>query len=295
MWYNGRMNNDKKRIITALALLGSCFLVSLGLAIAKTYVGLRSNSLVIMLDGINSFFDVATGVVTLVAFGLLLAPRTERRPYGFGRGEYLAGFVVAAVTMVMGVVFLMRSLTRLAMPEPVYYRTSSMIIISVALAVKIGMTVAYFVVNRKVRSHALRSLSVDSVLDVGMTAASVACFTAAQATGYAIDAWLGIAVAIVVMALGAKLVYDNAKLLLGAGDVTAEKVRTQEVLSHARGIDKVLRITLADYGYRLKVGHAEVVFDPALSAQDIMALAKDVETALTADGVYLYVVPRDAN
>ena len=72
------MESTKQRIRIAVLLVAGCIALSLGLAIAKMYVGLRSNSLVIMLDSVNSFFDVATGVVTLVAFCVLFHPRTDR-------------------------------------------------------------------------------------------------------------------------------------------------------------------------------------------------------------------------
>ena len=77
-----------------------------------------------------------------------------------------------------------------------------MVIISVALAVKIGMTVAYAMVNRRVRSYALKALLLDSVLDVGATAASVLSFTLSLSTSYAVDAWMGIAVSVAVAVVG---------------------------------------------------------------------------------------------
>jgi cation diffusion facilitator family transporter len=289
------MGSDKKRIINAVVLTASCVLLSLGLAIAKMYVGLRSNSLCIMLDGMNSFFDIATGVVTVVAFCVLFHPRTERHPYGFGRGEYLAGFVVAAVTVVMGVVFLLRSLNRLAMPEPVYYRTSSMVIISVALAVKIGMTVAYALFNRRIGSASLRALLLDSVLDVGMTVVSVLSFTISQSVTYAVDAWLGIAVSIVVMVLGIKMVVDNARLLLGGGDVTTETETVRDLLTHTEGILAVRAVTLSDYGYRTKVGFAQVDFAPEATVREIERIAVAVYDALCEKGVELYLVPHSSD
>ena len=290
-WYNTIMDKDKQRTVSAIVLVASCLLASLGLAIAKMYVGLRSNSLVVTLDGMNSFFDVATGVVTVVAFCVLFVPRSERHPHGFGRGEYLAGFVVACVTVVMGVVFLFRSVGRLAMAEPVYYRLSSMIIILVALVVKVGMTVAYGVVNRRVRSYALRALLLDSVLDVGVTAVSVASFTISQAASYAADAWFGIALSVVVMALGVKMVVDNTRLLLGAGDVSAERDAVRRVLAATVGIDAVRAVVLSDFGYRCKAGYAEVVFSPALSVEEAAEVAAEVRASLAEEGVDVRLVP----
>lgn len=284
------MNSSKRRIRTAVLLVACCIAISLGLAIAKMYVGLRSNSLVIMLDGVNSFFDVATGVVTLVAFCLLFHPRTDRHPYGFGRGEYLAGFVVSAVTVVMGVVFFLRSVNRLAMAEPVYYRLSSMIIISVALVVKIGMTLAYGLTNRRIHSHALRALLWDGVLDVGMTTVSVLSFTLSQSVSYAFDAWFGLAVSLGVVAVGIRLVVDNTRLLLG-GDVRRETALVRDTLSSIEGVLKVGRVVLSDYGYHAKAGYAEVTFASGLSLEDVCAIDRLARERLRSVGVDVRLVP----
>ena len=285
------MENVRQRTRIAVLLVAGCIALSLGLAIAKTYVGLRSNSLVIMLDGVNSFFDVATGVVALVAFCVLLHPRTERHPYGFGRGEYLAGFVVSAVTVVMGGAFFIRSVNRLAMAEPVYYRLSGMIIILVAWVVKLGMTLGYALTNRRVRSYALRALFWDGVLDVGMTTVSVLSFTLSQSVSYAVDAWFGLAVSVVVIGAGLKLVVDNTRLLLGGGDVRRETSLVRDVLSHTEGVEGVGQVFLSDYGYRAKAGYAEVTFSSGLTALEAASIDSAVRARLMEEGVDLRLVP----
>ena len=109
----------RERVKKALILLAVGVVVNITLAFVKLYVGLSSNSLTIMLDAINSFFDIITCAVTVVAFGILMRPRSEYVPHGYGRSEYLASFVVAAVSAVVGGLFFIRSLNRMAMPEPV--------------------------------------------------------------------------------------------------------------------------------------------------------------------------------
>lgn len=286
------MNTAKKRSITAIVLVACCALTSLGLAIAKLYVGLRSNSLVIMLDGMNSFFDVATTLVTVVAFCMLLAPRSPRRPFGMGRSEYLAGFVVAMVTVIMGVVFFFRSFTRLAMPEPVYYRLSSLIIMLVALAVKIGMAVAYGLVNRRVCSSALRALLLDSLLDVGVTLTAVISFVVSQRVSYAVDAWLGVATSVAVVAVGAKMVVDNVRLLLGGGQVEEDRQRVRAALNAETGVERVCDVVLADYGYRNKVGYAEVVLTEGVGIEELSAITEAVNATLAVEGITVHLVPR---
>ena len=72
----------KSRIKKSIWLISVAIVINIALATIKTYVGLSSNSLCIMLDGTISFFDVITCLVTLVVFIFMLVPRNENAPYG---------------------------------------------------------------------------------------------------------------------------------------------------------------------------------------------------------------------
>ena len=148
----------KERVKKSIIMIAVGIVVNVALAAIKMYVGLASNSLCIMLDAMNSFLDTLTCIVTLIVFIVLLAPKSESAPYGYGRGEYLAGFIVAVVSVVMGGLFFMRSINRMAMPEPVYYGWQSIVLISVCLPIKLGMGLAYYFANKKIKSQAIRAL-----------------------------------------------------------------------------------------------------------------------------------------
>ena len=77
----------KQRVKKSLILIGIGIVVNVALALIKTYVGLSSNSLCIMLDAVNSFMDILTAIVSAIAFCTLLIPRSEKAPYGYGRTE----------------------------------------------------------------------------------------------------------------------------------------------------------------------------------------------------------------
>ena len=262
------MNNMKQRIRTCIGVLAAGAALSLGLGIAKLYVGLKSNSVCIMIDSTNSFFDTVTTLTALVAFALLLRPRSAKYPFGWGRGEYLSGEIVAIVTVVMGVVFFLQSLNRLAMPEPVWFGWQSMVIVIVALVVKVGMAVGYLLFNRKVHSTVLKAIMLDCFLDVGITTVSVVSVTVSPQVGYALDAWLGIAVSIVVAVFGFKAVWDNLRPLLGYGDLSAEKEAVRQVVGEQ---GEIVHEEWHDYGYRAKVGTVTVQVEQDKDMTDVIA------------------------
>ena len=158
---------SNKNVKNSIILIAVIISLNVGLAFAKLYVGLASNSLCVMLDSINSFLDVATCVITIIALALIVKAK------GYGRSEYLAGFVVSAVAVILGGLFLIRSVNRIAMPEPVWVGATSIAIMSVAVVIKLGVGLACFFLNKKFNSVAVKAIMLDSFLDVGVSTTSL--------------------------------------------------------------------------------------------------------------------------
>jgi len=246
----------KQRVKKSLILISIGIVVNVALALIKTYVGLASNSLCIMLDAVNSFMDILTAIVSAVAFCTLLIPRSEKAPYGYGRTEYLAGFIVAATSVVVGGLFLIRSLNRMAMPEPVWFGVESCVLISVTVPVKAGLGVAYYYADKKMNSATFRALALDSFLDVGVTVTSIVSFAVSARVDYAADAIVGIVVSVVIIVFAIKAVAENVKsVVLGDGATEEKNVISDEC--EKAGVT-VLKMNLHDYGYGSKTGNVIV-------------------------------------
>ena len=254
----------KKALI--LVIIG--IVMNLALALGKLFVGLSANSLCILLDSTNGFFDTLTGVVAAVAFGLVALAPTERFPYGFGRSEYLAGFVVAVAAAVMGVSFLMESLNRLAMPEPVWYGLQSTVLLSVSIVVKFDFSLAVALCNRKICSKALRAIALDGFLDVGITAATLTSFTLSARLSYAIDSFFGIAISIVVLVFSVKMIVDTVRTLIGTSETKEEKDALAALCKEEPVVEELKDVRLHDYGYRAKFGVAYVTFSAGSTEEE---------------------------
>ncbi len=272
----------KPRVKKSIILIVIGIVVNVALATIKMYVGLASNSLCIMLDAMNSFLDTLTCIVTLVVFIVLLVPRSEKVPYGFGRGEYLAGFIVAVVSCVMGGLFFMRSLNRMAMPEPVYYGWQSMVLISVCLPIKLGIGLAYYFANRKICSKALKALMLDSFLDLGITATSIVAFAVTTRVDYAADAIVGIVMSVIIVAVGIKMVAENVRAIVVGDDAKDEITAITDVCKQN---DVTLKkTTIHDYGYGAKVGNAYITTTHDV---DTNKMQEDVRAATNAEIMFV--------
>ena len=278
----------KKALI--LVIIG--IVMNLALALGKLFVGLSANSLCILLDSTNGFFDTLTGVVAAVAFGLVALAPTERFPYGFGRSEYLAGFVVAVAAAVMGVSFLMESLNRLAMPEPVWYGLQSTVLLSVSIVVKFDFSLAVALCNRKICSKALRAIALDGFLDVGITAATLTSFTLSARLSYAIDSFFGIAISIVVLVFSVKMIVDTVRTLIGTSETKEEKDALASLCKDEPVVEELNDVRLHDYGYRAKFGVAYVTFSPESTEEEKVGAIDRITARLKEEtGATVEIVP----
>ena len=246
----------KDRAKKSILLIAIGIFVNVALALTKMYVGLSSNSLCIMLDAVNSFFDVLTCVATLAFLVALLFPRSEKAPYGYGRGEYLAGFIVSVVSVVVGGLFFLRSINRLAMPEPVWFSVQNCALICATLPVKLAMGLTYYFCNKKLHSSAVKAIMLDSFLDIGVTATSIVSFAISSRVDYAVDAIFGIVISVIIVVFAVKMVVDNVRSIVVGDGAKQEREAVDEICRvHEVRLEKLV---LHDYGYSAKVGEAIV-------------------------------------
>ena len=117
-----------------------CILCNLLLAGGKMAAGFLFGSISITADGLNNLSDASSNVVSLMGFRLASRPADEEHPYGHGRYEYLAGLVVAAMILLIGVELAKSSLEKILHPTPVEFSLLSVAVLVASILVKFWMS-----------------------------------------------------------------------------------------------------------------------------------------------------------
>jgi len=94
--------------------------VNVALFVLKTGAGVLGRSQVLVADGIHSLSDLVSDFITLVALRLGRKPEDERHPYGHGKMEDLAAFLVGIFLMLVALWILWEGFHKLsagAVPE----------------------------------------------------------------------------------------------------------------------------------------------------------------------------------
>lgn len=218
------------------------------LFLAKLILGLVAGSVSIVADAVNNLSDASSSIITVLGFHMAQRPADENHPYGHARYEYLSGFVVATMILVIGFELARSSVDKIIHPSPVDFTNAAIAIMLGSILVKLWMALFYRRLGKMIQSTTLYATSADSRNDVIATAAVLIGCLINRFFGVNVDGWMGLMVALFILYSGVSIARDTISPLLGkqADGELLERISSL-ILEHDRilGIHDLL---VHDYG-----------------------------------------------
>ena len=239
----------------------------------KLTAGLLAASVAVVADAFNNMSDAGSAVVTLIGFRLALKPVDKGHPLGHGRLEYIAGFIVDLLIILVGAELFKSSFEKILSPSLPSVSVLTYALLSAAILVKLWLFFFYRKIGKLIDSSAIRASAFDSLSDTAATALVLISALVSKFTGLAIDGWAGILVASFILFTGFKAAKETIDLLLG----TPPKPEfIEEIRNFVKGYPEVAGIhdlIVHDYGPGRKFisFHAEVPADSDINyAHDVI-------------------------
>lgn len=239
----------------------------------KLTAGLLAASVAVVADAFNNMSDAGSAVVTLIGFRLALKPVDKGHPLGHGRLEYIAGFIVDLLIILVGAELFKSSFEKILLPSLPSVSVLTYALLSAAILVKLWLFFFYRKIGKLIDSSAIRASAFDSLSDTAATALVLISALVSKFTGLAIDGWAGILVASFILFTGFKAAKETIDLLLG----TPPKPEfIEEIRNFVKGYPEVAGIhdlIVHDYGPGRKFisFHAEVPADSDINyAHDVI-------------------------
>ncbi len=141
------------------------------LGIIKLIIGIFSNSVSIMADAANNIGDMLSSTLTIIGFKLASKKPDKEHPYGYARYEYVSGFVIAILMLIMGLTFAKESLVKIVNPEELTINVITYIILSIAVVVKAFQMFIYLDFSKAIKSNTLKTNAIETRNDIISTTA----------------------------------------------------------------------------------------------------------------------------
>ena len=237
--------------------------VNILLFVGKLVVGLLAGSVAIIADAFNNISDAGSSVVTLIGFRLASKPVDKEHPLGHGRLEYVTGFIVDVIIILVGFELFKSSLDKILNPYLPTVGNLTLCILGGAILVKLWLFFFYNKIGKIIRSTALKASAFDSISDCAATTLVLVSALVARFWGIGIDGYAGILVAAFIMFTGFKAAKETIDLLLGS---PPEQEFVESIYQFAKGYSHVVGIhdvMVHDYGPGRQIVsfHAEVPSD----------------------------------
>ena len=269
-----------------------CFfgiLANILLAAGKIFAGLFFGLISVTADGFNNFSDCLGGVAVLVSFFVAGKPADREHPYGHRRAEYIASMVSGMCVLVLAVELLRASVGAVQsgggeVSWIVY------VVLSVSVAVKLGMFALYRIAAKKLEAGALGAAATDSLCDSAATLAVILGGALAPFVPFA-DGAAGILVSCFIAWQGVKILRDAGNELLGKAPDPALQEQIKRIALEA-GVLGVHDLRIYSYGKGASFATLHAEMDASLSALDAHAVADGIEQRVREEtGVCLTVHP----
>lgn len=234
--------------------------VNLVLSIGKIIIGILSNSMSILSDGLNNITDAGSSVVTMIGFKMSQKKMDQDHPWGHGRMEYIAAFIVDLLIILVGIELFQSSIDKIIHPLTPNISEIAIVILVIAILAKLWLFVFYRKIAKKIDSSAIQATAYDSISDTVSTSVVLISTLVTKFTGYNIDGYVSILVAGFILFTGFKAVKEIVDLLLGTKPDPEFIQEIEEFTKNYPEIIGIHDIMVHDYGPGRKIlsFHAEV-------------------------------------
>ena len=214
----------------------------------KYFAGAVSGSVAIVADAFNNLSDAGSSIISLLGFAIAGKKPDLDHPFGHGRAEYLAGMLLSALIVAMGVELGKSSIEKIIHPEPVEAGLLPAVILLASIAVKFYMSRYNKAVGRKISSPSMEATATDSLSDSIATTVVLLSMGVSYFFHVNVDGWAGLLVAAFIIFAGYNALRDTLSPLLGkAPDPELVKEIEETALAHPE-IVGIHDLIIHDYG-----------------------------------------------
>ena len=268
--YNAKEESTRGKFALLASIVGIAVNVLLfGL---KITLGILVSSVAIVADAFNNISDAGSVLIAFIGFRLAAKPVDKEHPLGHGRFEYVTGFIVDMLIILVGFELFISSIDKIKNPSVGTAGPIAFLLLGGAILGKLWLFFFYKKIAHVISSAPLKGSAMDSLSDCFATGVVLISALVGKYFSLSIDGYAGIAVSAFILFSGLKAAKETIDLLLGT---PPSKEFIEEIYTLALSHEEVLGIhdvVVHDYG----PGRQFVSFHAEVSAEADINATHDV-------------------
>ena len=270
------MNREKKIIQTSIVgIVGNVLLVA-----AKAFIGFLAGSIAIITDAVNNLTDALSSTITIIGTKVANKKPDKDHPFGHGRVEYLTSMIIAIIILFAGATAIIESVKSLINHETATYDTVSIIIVSIAIAVKIALGVFFKIMGKKTESDALKASGTDALFDAILSTSTLIGIIVAMVWNVNIEGYLGIGIGLFIIRSGIEILRNGISQVIGKRSDKELTDKIKELVCSFPEVKGAYDLILNDYGPNKTIGSIHIEVRDDMTAGEIHPLTRKITAAI---------------
>ena len=273
MIINNRRDNVKKEF---KCLIYSMF-NNLLIGIIKIIGGLFFNLTSLFADGLHTFSDFITDIISFIGSKISRKKPTKVHPFGFGKVEYLTNLFVGIIILILGFFIIFNSFGKKVEIPPL----SVLYLLIIVFVLKLIAIIIMHKVGIKLNSQVLITATEESKADLYSTIAVAIITILLQFVDrypflkYA-DLIGSVIIGFMVLKISFKIIISNSLSIIGEVEIKGESVdKIKDFIKKYKKI-KDMKVELIKYGNYYKM-NLELELNPKLSLRQITNLENKIK------------------
>lgn len=247
------------------------------LAIFKVFIGMKSNSIAILVDAVNNLSDALSSVITIVGTKLAGKEADDKHPFDYGRIEYLSAMVISVIILYVGITSLVEAGKKILNPVDPSYSALSLIIVSLSVLVKLAIARYFLKVGGEVKSDSLINSGEDSRLDSIVSLSILISVGLYLMFDISMEAYLGAIISIIIIKSAIDMLSKTISQILGETidpELEDEVIKTVE---NFPDVEEASALVLSNYGPNDWNGSIDIGMPESFTAEQLDEIVRDIQ------------------
>ena len=271
-----------------LAMAGNALLAAMKLA-----VGIGTQTLSVIGDGVDSSVDILTSGVPLLASRIISREPNKEFPFGYGRAEATATTLLAFAIFYAGLQLGLSSVRRILDPAPfVSVSFIAILVTIVSIVGKCFLAYGQIRAGRKTKSSMLVANGKNMTADILISVSVLAGLLISRYTGYPrLDPMVTLFISVVIIRTAVGLFLESNRELMDGLDNTDIYQQVADLAASVEGVEKPHRMRVRKVGVRYMV-YLDIELPAAMDVASAHQISKEVERTIAdhVEGIYDVVV-----
>ncbi len=219
------------------------------LFVIKMYLGIKSHSISVVVNAFHLLSHLANSVILIVSFILTARPATAKNPFGHGRMEHVAPFMMSIFLFVTGIQLAETSVHRISDSHDVHYWPALIWILLGSIVLKQFLSQFVHYLGKRVESRAILTTAHHHRIEAFMSLAVIGGLVAGHYLHHPeMEGYMWVLVSMRLLCLG----FTHGRVarvpLLGQAPGKEMITKIRKTARSVEGVEGVHEIIVHDYG-----------------------------------------------